>query len=136
MSAQTTPIGTVSTDHRGDMVFRYLGSLQDLIYQAMGIPGTKSDDIVAFCIQVDSQWKDIIVDKLAPDANWQQYRDAGREPVVRVVTSISFCDYLAKAFPMIAGDLQRKPQEGNVKCVVLDEDGCTMCEIGFVFQKE
>jgi len=102
--------------------------LEHFAYRAMHVSGKGNDEFVVFCIKVDSEWRDI-VDQIMPNADWQQYRDRGEEPVARGWAYFSLCAIVAMRMPDLVGVLMEKPAEGMAKCIALDEGGCTVYEI-------
>lgn len=131
MSAQTTPIGmdlSKAAEKRNAMVAQNMKRLKQLAYKAMYIRKMRNDEFVVVCILVDSPYRDI-VDLLMPNFDWQKIRDMGQEPLAKGTASFSLCNILAEIRPDIAGALREKPSEGYVKCIALDEGGCTVYEI-------
>lgn len=131
MNGQTTPIGmnlSASAEKRHDMVSQSMEALEHFAYRALYVLNLKNDEVVVVCIKVDSQWRDI-VDMLMPDTNWQQWRDKGQEPVARGSAMFRLCHILAQRLPDITDVLLERPPDGKVKCIALDEGGCTVYEI-------
>ena len=124
-----------AAEKRNEMVAQCIESLQHLAYRAENVHGMKSDEFVVVCIKVDSFWRDI-VDLLMPDADWQQFRGLGQEPVVRGTVSFSFCKLIARRLPDIADLLLEKPTTGMARCIALDEGGGTVYEIEPLEQQE
>ena len=134
MSAQSTPIGmdlSEAADKRNNMVTQRMERLQHLAWRAINVRGMNNDEFVIVCIQVDSSWRDI-VDMLmpnTPESHWQEFRDKGMEPIANGSASFGVCDIVAGRCPDIEQVLMEKPAEGVVKCLALNEEGCTVYDI-------
>ncbi|MEI6649818.1 MAG: hypothetical protein WCL23_00090 [Candidatus Moraniibacteriota bacterium] len=113
---------------RHEMIESCIDRLQHFAYRAKTVHGLTNKDVVVVCIKVDTKWRDL-VDVLMPNADWQQFRDMGQEPVARGTAYFPICEDLAKELPDIAEALLEKPEDGRFKCIVLDGGGCTVYEI-------
>lgn len=137
MSAQSIPIGmdlSSTAQERHEFALANWLRLQHFAYRALNVRGKQNDDEVVVCIKVDSRWR-YLADKLMPNADWQQYRDQGMEPVARGTASFATCRVVADMLPDLAGVLLEVPEQGMMKCVVLDEGGCTVYDINPVEEK-
>jgi hypothetical protein len=94
----------------------------------------RNDQEVVVCIKVDSSWR-YLADRLMPNADWQRYRDQGMEPVARGTASFATCRVVAEVLPDLAGVLLEVPEAGKMKCIVLDDGGCTIYDINPVEEK-
>lgn len=137
MSAQSTPVGmdlSPAAEKRNEMVLQCWSRLQHFAYRALNVRGKRNDEEVVVCIKVDSRWH-YLVDRLMPGADWQQYRDLGQEPVARGCASFGTCEHLAEVLPDIATVLMEVPEVGKMKCIALDDGGCTIYDIDPVEEK-
>lgn len=108
--------------------------LQHFAYRALNVRGKHNNEEVVVCIKVDTRWR-YLADMMMPDADWQQYRDLGQEPVARGCAPFRTCDRLAEVLPDVASVLMEVPEAGKMKCIVLDDGGCTVYDIDPVEQK-
>ncbi len=137
MSAQSSPIGmdlSPAAQERHEFALANWQRLQHFAYRALNVRKKLNDEEVVVCIKVDTKWR-YLVNMLMPNADWQQYRDQGLEPVARGTASFGTCKHLAEALPNIAGILLEVPDDGMMKCIVLDDGGCTVYDIDPVEQK-
>ena len=134
MSAQSTPVGmdiSQAADRRNSMVSERMARLQHLAWRAINVRGLNNTEFVIVCIQVDSPWRDL-VDALmpnTPESHWQEFRDKGMVPIANGSASVEVCEIVAERCSEITQALMEKPGEGIVKCVALDEGGCTVYDI-------
>lgn len=134
MTAQSTPVGMdlpEAANKRNNMVSQRMDRLQHLAWRAMNVRGMRNDEFVIVCIQVDSPWRDV-VDMLmpnTPESHWQEFREKGMDPVANGSTSVGVCDLVAERLPDIAQVIMEVPDQGVVKCIALDEGGCTVYDI-------
>lgn len=134
MSAQSTPVGmdiSEAANRRNNMVSERMARLQHLAWRAINIRGLNNTEFVIVCIQVDSSWRDL-VDALmpnTPESHWQEFRDKGMVPVANGSASVGVCEIVAERCPEIRDVLIEEPSEGVVKCIALDEGGCTVYDI-------
>lgn len=134
MSAQTTPVGmgfSEAAESRHSMFSQSLARLQHLAWRAINFRNLSNKDFVIVCIKVDSPWRDL-VDMLmpnTPEACWNDFRDKGMPPVAIGSASASVCEFVAKRCPGIQESLREDPDDDLVKCLALDEGGCTIYEI-------
>ena len=116
-------------EKRRKMVIEQEDQIQYLAYLATNIRNLKNDEFVVVCIKILKCWRKIL-DLILPDYDWKKHEEEEMKSTVATVTaSFSFCDFLAAIFPKIATEMKEKPENGNIKCIVLDEDGCTVCEL-------
>jgi hypothetical protein len=90
--------------------------------------GLKSNQVIIYCIKVDTEWRDM-VELIMPNFNWQQIRNQGLEPMARGVEKFSICTKIAEKMPQLKEELEAKPTEDYFKCIVLDEGGGTIYKI-------
>lgn len=64
-----------------------------------------------------------------PEADWQSIRDAGQIPVARGLVSFGICHALVEEFPDLKDVLLEIPAPGIVKCIALDDGGCTVYDL-------
>lgn len=72
---------------------------------------------------------------LMPGADWQQYRDLGREPVARGCASFGTCKHLVEVLIDVATVLIEVPEVGGMKSIVPDDGCCIVYDIDPVEQK-
>ena len=113
---------------RHKMVEQCLNRLSHIAYRSLHIKGLKPNEFVMTCIEVDSRWR-WLVDQLMPDADWQEWRDRGAEPVALGSSTWRVCELLIEILPELKNQLLETPGEGRVKLVALDEGGATVYEI-------
>lgn len=131
MSAQSTPIGadlSPTAQERHEFALTSWQRLQHFAYRALNVRGKRNDEEIIVCIKVDTKWR-YLVDMLMPNADWQQYRDQGMEPVARGAASFGTCSHLVEMLPDLADVLLEVPEAGKMKCIVLDDGGCTVYDI-------
>jgi len=92
--------------------------------------GLKTNQVVIYCIKVDTEWRDL-VELIMPNYNWQQIRNDGLEPMARGVEKFSICTKIAEKMPQLKEELEAKPEGDYFKCIVLDEGGGTIYKIKF-----
>lgn len=137
MSAQSFPIGmdlSSAAQERHSFALANWERLQHFAYRALNVRGKRNAEEVVVCIKVDTKWR-YLADMLVPNADWQQYCDQGVEPVARGCASFGVCRHLAEVLPNVASVLMEVPEVGKMKCVVLDDGGCTVYNINPVEQK-
>ena len=137
MSAQSSPVGmdlSPAAQERHLFALANWSRLQHFVYRALNVRGKRNDEEVVVCIKVDSRWR-YLVDMLMPGADWQQYRNQGQELVARGCASFGTCKHLAEKLPDVASVLMEVPEAGKMKCVVLDDGGCTVYDMDPVEQK-
>jgi len=137
MSAQSSPIGidlSPAAQERHSFALESWPRLQHFAYRALNVRGKRNNEEVVVCIKVDTNSR-YLVDMLMPGADWQQYRDLEQEPVARGCVSFGTCEHLAEVLPDIASVLMEVPEAGKMKCVALDDGGCTVYDIDPVEQK-
>lgn len=117
-----------AAEKRNRMVAVCMPWLRHYAYSAMRAHRLSNSEFVVLCIKVDSRWYDI-ANKLMPDADWQQIRDAGSAPIAMGWKPVSFCGLLAERLPDLDWLLAGKTRDGYAKCIALDESGCTVYEI-------
>ena len=133
MSTPTTLIKmgmslSADAEKRHNLFLQHMDHIQHLVWKATHVQSMTNRDFVALCIKVDTVWREI-ADSLAPNENWQEYRERGEEPVACGICVFTITEHLAKRFPKIAQILLETPIEGFVKTIVLDDTGCTVYDI-------
>ncbi len=134
MSAQSTPIGmdvSPAAEKRNVMYGQSLTRLAHLAWRQINLFNKGHDEFVTVAIAVDSRWRDL-VDHLmpnTPESHWQAMRDQGIEPVAIGSVSRVFCDFFAAEFTDIAAVLMAPPGDGFVKCIAVDDGGCTVYDL-------
>jgi hypothetical protein len=103
--------------------------LQKHAWRQATVYGKQNYEFVMVCIQVYSQWRDI-VDILFPNTEWPREHDEYIGPLALAsVIGWSICGTIANRYPSVATEALNLPPQGYVKAFVLSKEGATVHHI-------
>lgn len=102
--------------------------ISNLAWKAINELDLENNEFVIACIQVDSEWKNL-VNKLLPDADWQSARDRHEEPIACLTINWKMTELLSQKYPEQANEISEVPDKGNAKIFILAGGGVTISTI-------
>ena len=111
---------------RDDLFQLNIKRLEQFAFRALQ-KGSRPDQFIVVCIDVDDPAWTEVVDGLMPGYDWQQYRDRGEKPVARGTAHASgLRGYLGIAVPDIEVALTGPLPDGAARAVVMAEGGASV----------
>ena len=114
---------------RQEMFLQNLGRLKHLVWLIMEQQKISNTKFILVSIQVCDFWHEL-VSELSLDDTFRHNNPFSNKLISSTVVTGAYdaelCRHIAYMLPMASTGLLTPPMKGSVKCVVLNESGCTL----------